>query len=180
MNGTDRWAARVGRREARRAPNEQDLGCLSQAQAMTASLTARSAVAKGEVAAHRRCGSIPKPASGGHAAGAGRKWRRAGLGIGWLGGELGHGTVAARAPAEVATFQATRTCSHGLVGWDMAPLNWCGSSKWDSSLLHRSCQDARARLACSRMDCKIAPRHRGPAHMDRARPSRDFALFVAR
>jgi hypothetical protein len=37
-----------------RAPNEQDLDCLSQAQAMTASLTARSAVAR------EKCGRSPQ------------------------------------------------------------------------------------------------------------------------
>jgi hypothetical protein len=95
------------------------------------------------VAAYCRCGSIPKPASGGHAAGAGRKWRRAGLGIGWLGGKLGHGTMAVRAPAEVATFQATRTGSHGPVGWDMATLNWCGSPKWDCTGRVRTRERAR-------------------------------------
>jgi hypothetical protein len=53
----------------------------------------------------------------------------------------------------------------------------CGVLRGTSKVgLHRSGQDARARPACSRMDCKIAPlhTHTGQAHKDRARPSRTF------
>jgi hypothetical protein len=126
-----------------RVPNGQDLGYLSQAQAMTASLTARSAVARENrpLTAHAGAYCIPKPASGGHAAGAGQKWRRTGFGDGWLGlgGNLGHGTVSVRAaggsshlPGNTHRQPRASRVGHG-------PPQWVRKSKVG---LHRSGQDA--------------------------------------